>query len=70
MRKATFIAIITTCLSALALAGCFEGPPGPAGPQGEIGRQGEIGPQGERGVAGLDGAKGEPGTSDRSSRWE
>ena len=64
MRKTTFIAIIAACLTALGLAGCFEGPPGPPGPQGATGDKGEPG------VAGLQGEKGEPGTSDRSFRWE
>ena len=63
MRKTTFIATIAACLTALTLAGCFEGPAGPPGPQGA------IGDKGERGVAGVPGEKGEPGTSDRSFRW-
>lgn len=70
------IMIITACLAAFTLSGCFEGPPGPQGAKGETGAKGITGERGlegtsgERGFTGLPGEKGEPGTSDRSFRWQ
>ena len=49
-----FLALITSFVLALMLAGCFEGlkgepgPPGPPGPQGAQGPLGKRGPQGEK----------------------
>ena len=60
-------------VAAFSLAGCFEGPqgpagsPGPAGPQGAKGELGPPGPQGPKGEPGMlgppgpQGAKGEQG---------
>lgn len=55
MRATTLLMI---CLSALTLAGCNEGAPGPKGEQGATGPQGR---QGERGPAGPQGPAGSPG---------
>jgi hypothetical protein len=49
---------VVALLAALALAGCFEGPKGPAGAQGDAGPQG---PAGVKGDAGLQGPAGPPG---------
>jgi hypothetical protein len=65
------LALISSFVAALTLAGCFEGPkgdPGPAGPagppgvQGEKGEKGAKGDKGERGEKGVKGEKGDPGT--------
>jgi Collagen triple helix repeat (20 copies) len=61
MRILTISALVA---SAFLLAGCFEGPQGPAGPQGAPGAAGVAGPRGAagpQGVAGIAGPKGEPG---------
>ena len=50
-----FLALIASFVSALTLAGCFEGPKGEPGPPGPPGPQGAQGPQG------VKGDKGDPG---------
>ncbi len=55
MRVST--AVIALAVS-LLLAGCFEGPQGPAGQQGAAG---PPGPAGQQGVAGPIGPQGPPG---------
>jgi hypothetical protein len=50
------VALVAAC----SLAGCFDGPQGPAGPTGAAGPQG---PQGDRGPAGPAGATGPAGPS-------
>lgn len=55
MRVAT---IALACLLSFTLAGCFEGPQGPAGAKGEQGAAGSPGPAGP---AGPPGPKGEAG---------
>ena len=55
---------IVALLTAVSLAGCFEGPAGPAGqpgaagPQGPAGQQGDAGPVGPQGPPGPTGATG------------
>jgi len=67
MRILTASALIAT---AFLLAGCFEGPQGPAGPAGAkgdsgpagmAGPPGKAGPMGPAGPAGPKGDKGDPG---------
>jgi hypothetical protein len=53
-----FLALVVSLVSALTLAGCFEGPKGEPGPPGPPGPQGAQGPQGEKG---LQCEKGDPG---------
>ncbi len=53
-----FLALVVLFVSALTLAGSFEGPKGEPGPPGPPGPQGAQGPQGEKG---LQGEKGDPG---------
>jgi hypothetical protein len=69
MRILTIPALMAT---AFLLAGCFEGPQGPAGPQGARGPAGDTGdrgpagpagPKGEAGIAGPKGDQGAPGAS-------
>jgi len=57
---ATTLAVVG---AALALAGCFEGPAGPAGPQGEPGPQGPPGVKGDPGPQGPPGPPGPQGAS-------
>lgn len=54
---------IAALLAAVSLAGCFEGPAGPAGPQGDTGPQG---PPGVKGDAGPPGSAGPPGPTGAS----
>lgn len=64
MRILTAAALVAT---AFLLAGCFEGPQGPAGPAGAKGDAGipglagSTGPKGDAGPAGPKGDKGDPG---------
>lgn len=51
---------VVSLIAAFTLAGCFEGPRGPAGPQGAAGPQG---PQGQPGAAGPAGAVGPAGAA-------
>lgn len=48
-------------IAAFALAGCFEGPQGPAGPPGPQGQAGAAGPSGAPGPAGPPGPAGAQG---------
>jgi hypothetical protein len=56
--------VMIALVAAVSLAGCFDGPTGPAGPQGAAGPQGppgakgDDGPPGPAGVAGPVGATG------------
>jgi hypothetical protein len=53
------IALVAT----FALAGCFEGPQGPAGPQGDAGPQGSPGVKGDAGPVGPAGPPGPTGAT-------
>jgi hypothetical protein len=52
---------VVAVLAAFSLAGCFEGPQGPAGPQGAAGPPGPQGETGAVGPVGPTGATGPPG---------
>jgi hypothetical protein len=52
---------VVAVLAAFSLAGCFEGPQGPAGPQGAAGPPGPQGETGAAGPVGPTGATGPPG---------
>jgi Collagen triple helix repeat (20 copies) len=58
MRIVTVSALVA---AAFLLAGCFEGPQGPAGAAGPQGAKGDAGVAGPRGPAGPQGAKGDTG---------
>lgn len=52
---------VVALIAAFSLAGCFEGPQGPAGPQGPPGPAGPPGPKGDTGPVGQTGSRGPPG---------
>ncbi|MBA2398097.1 MAG: hypothetical protein H0V72_05265 [Bradyrhizobium sp.] len=54
------LGLTASFVAALALAGCFEGPPGPPGPQGPPGAQGLAGPKGDKGDPGEPGKDATP----------
>jgi hypothetical protein len=54
---------IFALVAAFSLAGCFDGPQGPAGPQGVAGPQGPAGPQGDAGPPGPAGVPGPTGAT-------
>ncbi len=56
------VGLTVAWVAALALSGCFEGPPGPPGPAGPPGAQGPAGPKGDKGDQGEPGKDTSPAT--------